>query len=243
MSPTTLFVLVMVAPGVPGGLTFTPGFVSVQECVAQYKGPNVACFNYDPGGVTWSAFFRLADGSLRRVFGINSEAECQRYIGAFKDEVPKACRQLALAISAPCSASCPVPPAPPPAPPLLAPTLPPPGAGVLTPDPAGITDNNAMKKDDVQLADGHYHGSRPLWLWIPDEDNNSTVKVADKPFIEPAVVEPPPYDNKKRIAQRNIHTAVRQPLVRTQPPEPFKALIDVVMLPFDFLSYPARRDW
>jgi hypothetical protein len=100
-----------------------------------------------------------------------------------------------------------------------------------------------MKNDDVQLADGHYHRSRPLWLWIPDEYNNSTVKVADKPFIEPAVVEPPPNDNKKRIAQRNIPTAVRQPPVRTQPPEPFKALIDVVMLPFDFLSYPAGRDW
>jgi hypothetical protein len=94
----TLYVLVVLQGNT---LTFSPGFVSVQECVAQYKGPNVACFNYDPGGASWSAFFRLADGSLRRVFGINSEAECQRYIGAFKDEVPKACRQLALAISAP----------------------------------------------------------------------------------------------------------------------------------------------
>jgi hypothetical protein len=241
MSATTLFVLVMVAPGVPGGLTFSPGFVSVQECVAQYKGPNVACFNYDPGGVSWSAFFRLADGSLQRVFGINSEAECQRYIGAFKDEVPKACRQLALAISAPCSASCPVPPAPapaPPAPPPPAPTLPPPGAGALTPDPAGITDNNAMKNDDVQLADGHYHRSRPLWLWIPDDENsNSAVKVADKdkPYIEPRIAEKPP----RRIAQRNIPQEIRQ----QQPPEPLKAMIDVVMLPFDFLTYPARRDW
>ena len=28
-----------------------------------------------------------------------------------------------------------------------------------------------------------------------------------------------------------------------QHPEPLKAIIDVVMLPFDFLAYPGRRDW
>ena len=26
-------------------------------------------------------------------------------------------------------------------------------------------------------------------------------------------------------------------------PQPLQAFIDVVMLPFDFLSYPGRRDW
>jgi hypothetical protein len=232
---TTLYVLVVLQGTT---LTFSPGYVSKEECLAQYKGPYIGCFAYDPAPGSWTAFFRLADGSLRTVGHIYSEAECQRYIGAFKSDVPAACRQLAMPIT--CSVSCrPAEPFPAPTAPTQ-PPAPPVGAGSLTPEaePAGITG----KGDDVQLAGGHYHRSRPLWLWIPDEDN-SIVKVADKPFIEAAVVEPPPNDNKKRIAQRNIHTAVRQPLVRTQPPEPFKALIDVVMLPFDFLSYPGRRDW
>ena len=61
----------------------------------QYKGPNVACFTYDPGLSTWTAFFKLPDGGFRTVGKIASEDECRRYIGAFKDDIPTACRQLA----------------------------------------------------------------------------------------------------------------------------------------------------
>ena len=29
-------------------LTFSPGYTTAAECMQQYKGPNVACFTYDP---------------------------------------------------------------------------------------------------------------------------------------------------------------------------------------------------
>ena len=38
---------------------------------------------------------------------------------------------------------------------------------------------------------------------------------------------------KKRVAPRYYDRA----------PQPLQAFIDTVMLPFDFLSYPGRRDW
>ena len=49
------------------GLTFSPGYTTAAECMQQYKGPNVACFNYDPEGVSWTAFFKLPDGAFRVV--------------------------------------------------------------------------------------------------------------------------------------------------------------------------------
>src|SRR5580704_10497210 len=58
------------------GLTFSPGYATAAECMQKYKGPNVACFNYDPEGTSWTAFFKLPDG-------------------AFRGDIPAACRQLA----------------------------------------------------------------------------------------------------------------------------------------------------
>ena len=52
---TTLFVLVVLQGA--NGLTFSPGYTTAAECVQQYKGLNVACFNYDPEGASWTAFF------------------------------------------------------------------------------------------------------------------------------------------------------------------------------------------
>ena len=48
-------------------LSFSPGYTTAAECMQQYKGPNVACFNYDPEGVSWTAFFKLPDGAFRVV--------------------------------------------------------------------------------------------------------------------------------------------------------------------------------
>ena len=77
-------------------LTFSPGYTTAAECLQQFKGPYVSCFAYDPGLTSWSAFFKLPDGAFRRVSGMPEEAECKRYIAAFKDDVPAACRQLAM---------------------------------------------------------------------------------------------------------------------------------------------------
>ena len=95
------------------GLTFSPGYTTAAECLQQYKGPNVACFAYDAGLSTWTAFFKLPEGGFRTVGKISSEDECKRYIGAFKDGIPTACRQLAQPVT--CNVACVAPVTPPPA--------------------------------------------------------------------------------------------------------------------------------
>ena len=106
---TTLFVLVVLQGA--NGLTFSPGYTTAAECIQQYKGPFVACFAYDPSLSTWTAFFKLPEGGFRTVGKIASEDECKRYIGAFKDGIPTACRQLAMPVT--CNVACVAPvPAP-----------------------------------------------------------------------------------------------------------------------------------
>ena len=63
MSSTILHVLVVLQGA--NGLNFSPGYTTATECLQQYKGPNVACFNYDPEGASWTAFFKLPDGGFR----------------------------------------------------------------------------------------------------------------------------------------------------------------------------------
>ena len=80
----------------------------------------------------------------------------------------------------------------------------------------------------IQLAEGHYE---PGFKWVDDLPKAATaIKEADKPVLKPRV-EP---------TAQQLRTAA--PPWSAQTPEPLKALIDVVMLPFDFLSYPGRRD-
>src|SRR3984957_6171271 len=86
------------------GLTFSPGYTTAAECMQQYRGPNVACFAYAPNLTTWTAFFKLPEGGFRTVGKIASENECNRYIGAFKDGIPTACRQLAMPVT--CTDGC-----------------------------------------------------------------------------------------------------------------------------------------
>src|SRR5580692_5297569 len=107
---TTLFVLVVLQGT---ALNFSPGYTTATECVQQYKGPYVACFAYDPNLSTWTAFFKLPEGGFRTVGKISSEDECNRYIGAFKDGIPTACRQLAMPVT--CNVACVAPVTPPPA--------------------------------------------------------------------------------------------------------------------------------
>src|SRR6476661_10464877 len=119
---TTLFVLVVLQGA--NGLTFSPGYSTAAECVQQYEGPNVACFNYDPGGTSWTAFFKLPDGAFRVVRRIPNEGECRRYIDAFRSDIPAACRQLAQPDT--CNVACIKP---------LEPTPPPPAAKPVPPEP------------------------------------------------------------------------------------------------------------
>src|SRR3984957_10743061 len=109
----TLYALVVLQST---SLTFSHGYTTAAECLQQYMGPNVACFSYDSGLSTWTAFFKLPEGGFRTVGKISSEDECKRYIGAFKDGIPTACRQLAMPVT--CNVACVAPPPPPAAKPV-----------------------------------------------------------------------------------------------------------------------------
>jgi hypothetical protein len=78
--------------------------------------------------------------------------------------------------------------------------------------------------DEMEMDGRHY--SRTGLVWTLEERKKETVTGLDP---VPKKVEAP--------KQRNLPTQTQHP------PEPLKALIDVVMLPFDFLIYPGRRDW
>ena len=67
----TLYALVILQGA--NGLTFSPGYTTAAECMQQYKGPNVACFAYDAGLSTWTAFFKLPEGGFQ-----DSRQDCQR---------------------------------------------------------------------------------------------------------------------------------------------------------------------
>ena len=207
-------------------LSFSPGYTTAAECLQQYKGPNVACFAYDAGLSTWTAFFKLPEGGFRTVGKINSGDECKRYIGAFKDGIPTACRQLAMPVT--CNVAC-VAPIPPPPKPDLPGTLTAPPAETpppVTPDPA------ASKPSDIQVGGKQYTKVAGL-AWVERADSFADVSVGpndlqskDRPNWQPSKTA-----EKKRVAQYD------------RAPQPVQGFIDVVMLPWDFLIYPARRDW
>jgi hypothetical protein len=198
----------------------------------QYKGPNVACFAYDAGLSTWTAFFKLPEGGFRTVGKIASEDECKRYIGAFKDGIPTACRQLAMPNS--CNVACvaPVqPPAIPPKPPEVSPDPASLRDEVTPPGPAGINTN-------IQVGGKQYTKVAGL-TWVESTKPDSFADVSVGPTDLQSKDRPTPLPPKTAQAPQGRYVAKQY----VRHPEPFKALIDTVLLPFDFLSYPGRRDW
>jgi hypothetical protein len=229
---STLFALVILQGT---GLSFSPGYTSASECMQQYKGPYVSCFAYDPDSTTWTAFFKLPTGGFRTVGRINSEDECKRYIGAFKDGIPTACRQLAQPVT--CNIACVAPvPAPPPAAK--------PVESDPKPDPASID----TKPSDIQVGGKQYTKVAGL-TWVESSDGappstkplQSFADVSVGPTELQSKDRPTPLPPRVQTAQAPQGRYV--PKQYAQHPEPLKALIDVVMLPFDFLAYPGRRDW
>jgi hypothetical protein len=235
------------------GLSFSPGYTSAAECLQQYKGPYVSCFAYDPSLSTWTAFFKLPEGGFRTVGKIASEDECNRYIGAFKDGIPTACRQLAMPVT--CNVAC-VAPVQPPAPtgsiPNPVPSKPPevtPQA--VPPDPASLAPTDTKPSDippgatAIQVGGKQYTKVAGL-TWVERESLRGPL-----PSTKPdsfADVSVGPNDLQSKDQPFKVQTA-EAPKKRVGPhyydraPQPLQAFIDTVMLPFDFLSYPARRDW
>jgi hypothetical protein len=230
---TTLYALVVLQGTT---LNFSPGYTTTAECLQQYRGPYVACFAYDPGLTSWSAFFKLPDGAFRRVYGMPSEDECKRYVAAFKDDVPAACRQLAMPVT--CNVACVAPMQPP------APTgsIPPPAKPVPPepkPDPASLETNPS----NIQVGGKRYTRVAGL-TWVEREDSFADVSVGpnelqskDAPW--PQRDRPTPLPPKVQTVRATGYV----PKQYAQHPEPLKAIIDVVLLPLDFLAYPGRRDW
>ena len=219
------------------GLTFSPGYTTAAECLQQYKGPNVACFAYDAGLSTWTAFFKLPEGGFRTVGKIASEDECKRYIGAFKDGIPTACRQLAMPDT--CNVAC------------VAPVQPPPTAKSsrrrrqsdawpcrrrAKPDPASIE----TKPSDIQVGGKQYTKVAGL-TWVENPHSRIHLlmfrwgRTSFRAKISPLLAAEDCGSAKKRV--------VVAPHYYDRAPQPLQAFIDTVMLPFDFLSYPGRRDW
>ena len=239
----TLYVLVVLQGA--NGLTFSPGYTTAAECVQQYKGPNVACFNYDPEGTSWTAFFKLPEGGLRTVGRISSEDECKRYVGAFRSDVPAACRQLAQPVT--CNVACvaPMPPKPvEPDPTTPPPVPPPPDPASLS--PAGIDTKSgdiAPRATAIQVGGKQYTRVAGL-TWVERESTKpdlfadvsvgpNDLQSKDKPSL-------PPKTDTRRVAAAKSSSLVQG---YNHAPQPVQGFIDVVMLPWDFLAYPARRDW
>jgi hypothetical protein len=206
MSATILYALVMLQGA---DINIAPGYTSKAECqsAAPSQGGFSTCQAYAPDGKTWTLFFKHPYG-VRFVYRIPNERECEAYRSVLRPELPSSCRPLDVPINCEPAVS----------------------NNNLTPMVPTDTAIVAQRASVIQLADGHYE---PGFEWIEELPKAATaIKDADKPHLEPRVVQEP--------AARHAQRPAAHPRMSD---EPFKALIDVVMLPFDFLSYPARRDW
>ena len=122
----------------------------------------------------------------------------------------------------------------------VAPVTPPPAAKPVEPDPTPAPpDPASIAPSDIQVGGKQYTKVAGL-TWV--ESGHSTNSSQSSAFADVSVG-PTELQSKdkpsllppkapKRVVQGYDHT-----------PQPLQAFIDTVMLPFDFLSYPGRRDW
>jgi hypothetical protein len=231
----TLYVLVVLQGA---SLTFSPGYTTAAECMQQYKGPNVACFAYDAGLSTWTAFFKLPEGGFRTVGKIASEDECKRYIGAFKDGIPTACRQLAMPVT--CNVACVAPVTPPPAAkpvePDPTPASPPAVPQAAPPDPASLN----PKPSDIQVGGKQYTKVAGL-TWVESSTKPDSSQLRPSAFADVSVgpndlqskdaptITPLPPPKMVRTAQNQ-----RQRYAYAQPFDPLSAIVSL---------FAPRGDW
>jgi hypothetical protein len=218
-------------------LTFSPGYTTAAECLQQYKGPYVSCFPYDPERTTWTAFFKTPGSGFGSIWNFPNESVCQSYVGALRPDVPAACRQLARPESCPVSCVAPVQPsAPTGSIPPKPPEVTPPPEPDPKPDPASIE----TKPSDIQVGGKQYTKVAGL-IWVERESTkpDSFADVSIGPNDLQSKDEPSPLKTAEAPKKR----VVAAPHYYDRAPQPLQAFIDTVMLPFDFLSYPGRRDW
>ena len=165
---------------------------------------------------------------------IPNEGECRRYIDAFRSDVPAACRQLAQPDT--CNVACIKPLEPPPA--AKPGPQAPPEHTAPKPDPASIE----PKPSDIQVGGKQYTKVAGL-TWVERESTkpDSFADVSVGPNDLRSKDQPSPL--KTAEAPKAPKRVVQGPHYYDRAPQPLQAFIDTVMLPFDFLSYPGRRDW
>ena len=122
----------------------------------------------------------------------------------------------------------------------------------VPPDPASLAPTDTKPSDippgatAIQVGGKQYTKVAGLtWVESGQSTNSSPSSAFADVSVGPTELQskdkPTPLPPKVQTAQAPQGRYV--PKQYAQHPEPLKALIDVVMLPFDFLSYPGRRDW
>ena len=228
---STLFALVILQG--TSGFAFEPGFTSKEQCLSVYRGPSVSCFQYDPEGVTWTAFFKTPAGGFGSVWRFPNESTCQNYIGALRSDVPSACRQLAH--PEPCPVACKLPETPaakPPEPDAK------PDPASIAPRPTGIE----TKPSDIQVGGKQYTKVAGL-AWVESTKPDSFADVSAGPNDLQSKDQPSPLPPKTAEKAPKRVVVAQGPHYYDRARQPLQAFIDTVMLPRDFLASPARRDW
>jgi hypothetical protein len=174
--------------------------------------------------------FKTPGSGFGSIWNFPNESVCQSYVGALRPDVPAACRQLARPESCPVSCVAPVqPPAPTGSVPPKPPEVTPPPEPDPKPDPASIE----TKPSDIQVGGKQYTSVAGL-SWIERAHSFADVSVG-----------PTELQSKDRPNWQPSKTAEKKRVVQGYDlaPQPMQGFIDVVMSPWDFLSYPGRRDW
>ena len=190
---------------------------------------------------TWTAFFKPPAGASGLFGNFPNESVCQSYVGALRPDVPAACRQLARPVSCPVACVAPVqPPAPTGSIPPKPPEVTPPPEPDPKPDPASIE----TKPSDIQVGGKQYTKVAGL-TWVERESQSRIYLLMFRwgRTTFRAKISPLPCRRRRAEAPKAPKRVVQGPHYYDRAPQPLQAFIDTVMLPFDFLSYPGRRDW
>ena len=222
-------------------LTFEPGYPTAAECTQQYKGDTLVASRMTRTSARGrrSLNSRKVDlGQSARLSAKTSARDTSVRLRTVSRPPAGSWRCPSLVTLPALRPMPPPPPAPPPKPPEV---TPPPVPPEPKPDPASLE----TKPNDVQVGGKSYAKVAGL-TWVEREDSFADVSVGpndlqskDAPWPQRDC--PTPLPPKVQTAQAPQGRYV--PMQYAQHPEPLKAIIDVVMLPFDFLAYPGRRDW
>ena len=118
----------------------------------------------------------------------------------------------------------------------------------MPPDPASLAPtapNPATSEPSAIQVGGKQYTKVAGLTWVESTKPDSFADVSVRPNDLQSKDQPSPLPPKTAEAPKAPKRVVvaQGPHFYDRAPQPMQALIDTVMLPFDFLSYPARRDW